>query len=64
MTCNKFKILAKEGEEDHGTRLIGVSIVRELPHEFCGKNKNHQEEYAHVSRQVAVWTIFRQSAIR
>ena len=33
----RFKVLAEE-EEDHETRLIGDSIVKEH-HEFCGRAK-------------------------
>ena len=39
-TCNRFKILVEDEEEDHETRLIGDSIVREQLHEFCGRARN------------------------
>ncbi|ORD93318.1 hypothetical protein ECANGB1_208 [Enterospora canceri] len=43
-TYNSFKILMKEEEEeDHETRIIGDSIVRDQLTEFCGRNRSNRK---------------------
>ena len=39
-TYNNFKILTEDEEEDHETRIIDDSIVREKLQEFCRRSRS------------------------